>query len=352
MKDDRKPVETDMPLSLRKRFLYGALALLPILLLGPSAQAGEVVEEIVALVDGDILTASEFKFEEEAMVQDIYRRFTGDQVDQAVAQVKSSLLMDLIDRKILVHRAGRMFDTDRMRDVFYDSFREQQQIQDEEQFVQALANEGMTVDDLKTRLIGMFAPDEVIRFEVSSRISVADSEVEAYYEANPDEFKFQDEVVLREIVLMADDESKKEARRAEANQLWAELTAENFVAKATELSESGTQESGGLLGTVKRGDLSEDLERVAFSLSSGQKSEILEEPYGFHILFAESAKVGVKKTFNEIRDEVRMRLEDSIYSEKLIEFMAKARSESEWCVRSNFVDRLPAKYGDKLCREM
>jgi parvulin-like peptidyl-prolyl isomerase len=341
-----------MPLSLRKFLIYSAVALLPTLAFVSPTRAGEVVEEIVALVDGDILTASEFEFEEEAMVQDIYRRFTGEQVDQAVEQVKISLLMDLIDRKILVHRAGRMFDTDRMREVFYESFREQQQIEDEDQFVQALAKEGMTVEDLKTRLIGMFAPDEVIRFEVSSRISIADREVDEYYAANPEEFKFEDEVVLREIILMADDDAKKEERRADANQLWQELTAENFVEKAGEFSDSGTKGVGGLLGTIKRGDLAEDLERIAFALASGEKSEVLERPYGFHILFAETARVDLQKSLEEVRDELRLRLEDGVYVEKLKEFMVKARSESEWCVRSKFVDRVPARYGDRLCREM
>ena len=328
-----------------------AATILALLLLATPLHA-EIVEEIVALIDGEILTSSEYDTEEQAMLQQIYQRFTGEQLDEAVAAINRTLLMDLIDRKILASRAGRMFDTDRMKEVFYSSFREQQQIQDEEQFLAALEREGMTVDDLKDRLIQMFAPEEVVRFEVSSRLSVADKEVDAYYAEHPEEFMFEDEVKLREIILLAESDSDKETRRAEATTLWESLTTENFATKAEEVSEAGTKEAGGLLGTIKRGDLSEDLEQIAFALEAGQRSELLERPYGFHILFAETAQVGKQRTLEEVRNELRIQLEDKLYAERLSEFMTKARGESEWCVRAKFLSRVPEKYADKQCKEM
>ncbi|NIQ84832.1 MAG: hypothetical protein GTN83_08435 [Acidobacteria bacterium] len=270
----------------------------------------------------------------------------------AVEAVRKTLLMDLIDRKILVHRAGRMFDTERMKEVFYEGFREQQQVDSEEEFVAMLQREGMTVESLKTRLVEMFAPDEVVRFEVSSRISVADHEVDTYYAEHQDEFRNEDQAELREIVLMADTPGKKTERRAEVESLHASLTAENFEQVATESSEAGTQSKGGLLGVIKRGDLSETLEKAAFSLTTGAVSEILEMPYGFHILYAESVQIGARRTIEEVRDELRIRLEDERYAERLSEFMLKARSESEWCVKPKFVASLPTQHADKVCEEM
>ena len=46
----------------------------------------EVIEEIVALVNGDIITKSDFAEEEKMMVADIYRRFTGEELARLQAQ--------------------------------------------------------------------------------------------------------------------------------------------------------------------------------------------------------------------------------------------------------------------------
>jgi parvulin-like peptidyl-prolyl isomerase len=324
-----------------------ALSLLSV----PTARA-EVIEEIVALIDGDILTKSEYDEQEQSMVQDIYRRYTGAELDKAISGLRDTLLMDLIDRKILVHRAGRMFDTDRMKDLFYESFRDQQQIETDEELLDLIQGWGMTVEGLKERLIDMFAPDEVVRFEVSSRVSIADHEVDTYYAEHPEEFRHEDEAELREIVLMAADDAKKAERRAEAQQLHASLTAENFAQTATESSEAGTKSEGGYLGQVKRGDLSETLEQVAFGLTAGTWSAVLEVPYGFHILYAENVQIGKIKPLEEVRGELRLRLEDELFADKLREFMVKARRESEWCVKPKFVATLPVKHAEKVCEEM
>lgn len=332
----------------------GRLAALLILLftLAVPVARGEVIEEIVALVDGDIVTKSEYDESEQAMIQDIYRRFAGAELDRAVEAVRKTLMMDLIDRKILVHRAARQFDINRMEEVFYESFRDQQGVEDEAQFEAMLAREGMTIASLKKRLVDMFAPDEVVRFEVSSRISVADHEVDTYYAEHPDEFRYEDEVELREIVLMADTEAKRDERRTEAEALHATLKETPFADVAAASSEAGTKSDGGKLGTIKRGDLSESLENAAFALKAGEWSGLLEMPYGFHILYADSAVVGEMRPLEEIRDEVRMRLEDKLYTDRLKEFMVKARAESEWCVRPPYLAKLPAQHADKVCKEM
>lgn len=317
----------------------------------PTARA-EVIEEIVALVDGDILTKSEYDEEEQSMIQDIYRSYAGTELDNAVSAARKSLLMDLIDRKILVHRASRIFDTERMGNVFYESFREQQQVEDEADFIVMIEREGMTIEGLKKKLIDRFAPDEVVREEVSRRISVADHEVDAYYAEHPDEFRHDDEVELREIVLMADNEAEKTERRAEVEQLHATLTAQNFEQVAAEFSEAGTKAESGYLGVVKRGDLSEALEEIAFGLMPGTVSDIMEMPYGFHVLYAGNMRVGEMKTLEEVRDELRMRLEDERFSTRLREFMTKTRGESEWCVKTKFVASLPPRHADKVCKEM
>jgi peptidyl-prolyl cis-trans isomerase SurA len=319
----------------------------------PPPVGAEVIEEIVAVINGDIITKSDFEEEQQMMIADIYRRYTGEELDQQVKDIRENLLLRMIDRKILLHKAQMMYDTDRMGEVFLESFKEQQQITDDEELAQALAREGMTLDHLKARLIEAFAPDEVIRFEVSSRIAVGDKEIEAYYAEHTDEFAIPAEATLREIVLLAGNAARKEERRAEAAAIRERaLAAEDFGELALEVSESGTKDDGGLLGPVKRGELAEQLEAVAFSLPVGEISELLETEHGFHILKVDSRTDDTIAGLDEVREGLRRYLEDLKYYSELETFMKKARSEADWCVKTNYADRMPEGSAEHPCSEL
>ena len=251
------------------------------------------------------------------------------------------ILLQMIDRKILVSHAQMIYDLDRMGDGIYESFKKQQNIEDEEEWERMLARDGMTVEGLKARLLEMYAPEEVIRFEVTSRIAVGDREVATYYAAHPEEFLIPGQVTIREIVLLADDDTAKENRRAEAAALRQEAAStEDFAALATAKSEAGTRTSGGLLGPLKRGELSPQLEELAFELPVGQVADLLETPYGFHIVLVESRTDDRTAPLEEAQEQLKLSLEDRKYAEELSLFMRKAREDSEWCVKPKYRSRL------------
>jgi len=312
----------------------------------------EVVDEIVAWVNGDIITKSEMEDEEQAMMSEIYRRYTGAELDEQVRQLRQDLLIRMIDRKILVDKAAMMYDMDKMGEVFYDSFKEQQGITDDEELAAALAREGMSMETLKRRLIEMFAPDEVLRYEVGSRISVSDRELQTYYDAHNEDFRLPAEATIREIVLLADGPAAQAERRPEAEQVRERVTAggEDFATVAREVSQAGTAAEGGLLGPVKKGELSEQLERYAFSLPPGEVSELIEAPYGFHICVVESRTESRVPPLDEIGEDLRRWLEERKYFEQRNTFMTKVRAEAEWCVKSAFADRLPPDLPNQSCR--
>jgi len=70
------------------------------------------------------------------------------------------------------------------------------------------------------------------------------------------------------------DEIAKEAKAPGAN--WGEL------AKHTD--EPGSKETGGDLGSFARGQMVPAFERVAFALAVGQVSDVVQTPFGFHVI--------------------------------------------------------------------
>jgi parvulin-like peptidyl-prolyl isomerase len=336
-----------------RKIALSALLLTGITTLVAPARA-ELLEEIVAWVNGDIITMSDMEQEEQAMVAEAYRRYTGDELDANVKALREGLLVEMIDRKILIDRARAMFsDIEGVKNAYYEGFKESQGITDDAEFARMLEQEGMTVASFKLRLLEMYAPEEVLRYEVSNRISVSDQEVESYYQDHPEMFSVEDQITLREIVLLADTDAKKAERRTEADAIVERARAgEEFIALAREYSEAGTKSEGGLLGELKRGDLSTQLEVVAFGLEQGEVSDPIETPYGFHILMVEARTVGERIALDDTRDRLRQFLEDQKYQEDLDAFREKIRAEAEWCVKAKYEDRIPLNLDPDICESM
>jgi parvulin-like peptidyl-prolyl isomerase len=300
--------------------------------------SGEVVEDVLAWVNGDVITLSEYREEERLMEQEVQRRYSGEERDKELRDRREALLLQLIDRKILVHYAEHYSrDLSDMADSLYDDFRERQKIETEEELEKMLRQEGMTPEDLKRQLIEMYAPAEVVRYEVSSRISVGDREVQARYEADPSPFHVPAQATVREIVLLAEDDAAKQARRSEAEAVRARLLAgEPFAEVAKEVSEAGTADEGGLLGTFQKGELSPAVEEMAFGLPVGQVSEVREASYGFHIVMVEERKEAYVRSLDEVREELRDRIEEERFATDLESFLLKARAASNWCVKPRY----------------
>ncbi len=316
-----------------------ALLLAAILACAPSARA-ELLEEIVAWVNGDIITKSELEEQEQVMIAEAYKNLTGEELDEAVQTIRSGVLMQMIDTKILVDRASQLYNLQAMADAYYDSFMKQQGFQTEAEFLQAIEAEGFDKETLKDRLIEMFAPEQVVRFEVGERISIGDAEIEKFYLDNPDRFRSEASVTIREIVLMAETPELRAERRPEIEAAVARVEGEGFDAVAKELSEAGTRAEGGKIEGLERGDLSEKLERVAFELPVGETSDPIEMPYGWHVIHVEERSDESIRPLDEIRERVREALERQRYQADLAAFLKKARDEAEWCVKDSYRDRI------------
>ncbi len=310
----------------------------------PAVSRAEVIEEIVAWVNGEIITKSDLEREEQMMISEAYKRFTGEELDRYVDEVRRGLLQRMIDDRILLHRAAMMFDMDKMKEAMYEDFKRQQNVQNEEEFERQMAREGFTEASIKERLVLMYAPNQVVNSEIGGKIPVGDRQVEQYYNENIDQFTLPAEVTFAEIVLLADNDTAKAARRAEADELRAKAVAgEDIGELARAHSEAGTKSSGGKIGPVKEGDLSELLENIAFSLGVGETSEVIDAPYGLHIVQVLERKEEEVKPLDEIREQLRQYLEDQNYLAEREKFMVDAREEATWCVRANYWDRLPTE---------
>lgn len=145
-------------------------------------------------------------------------------------------------------------------------------------------------DDIEKQLIS-----DKMRGKAFSGLKVTPAEVKEFFDAIPKDSVpyFNSELELGELVMFPKvSEDAKEAARKKLETIRKEIIqGADFSVKAIQYSEDpGSYLDGGNLGTIERGELVPEFEAVAYKLKEGEISEIVETPFGFHLIIVDEKR--------------------------------------------------------------
>jgi peptidyl-prolyl cis-trans isomerase D len=142
----------------------------------------------------------------------------------------------------------------------------------------------------------------------AAEIQPTDEEILTYYESHPDSYRHPEQVRARHILLKVSSDVTDEERtaiRARANEVLASAQAgEDFAELAKQHSEDVTAASGGDLGFFGRGMMTPAFEEAAFALEPGDISDLVDTPFGIHIIKLEERREEGVDTLEEVRDKI------------------------------------------------
>jgi peptidyl-prolyl cis-trans isomerase D len=153
--------------------------------------------------------------------------------------------------------------------------------------------------------------------------------IKAYYDAHRDDrFTAEEEIRARHILIKvppgADDKERAEARK-KAEDIRAKAQKGDFAKLAQQFSEDpGSASKGGDLGLFPRGKMVPAFDAAAFALEPGSVSDVVETPFGFHVIKVEEKLPGGPKPLDAVRKEIVETLTD----EKGLE-LARKQAESD-----------------------
>lgn len=284
---------------------------------GTAAAAAEMVDRIVAVVNGDIIVLSELRQISRNYLDRMSDQFKIAGGDEQLREAERRILDQLIDEKLVNQEADRLAITfsEREVDMAVKDMQNRNKLNDA-QFAAALAEEGLTMPKYREQLKSQMKKVRVIDQEIKSRIQVSKEEVDAYYEKHADDFNAEPEVRIQQIRLIIPPESSAgEVSRiqAQAESILAKIKGgEDFTSLVGLYSQDPTAQAGGDMGTFKRGELLPAIDEYAFSMKPGEVSPVIRTEGGFHIVKV----VGRREPTALSDEERRAEVKDVIFSEK------------------------------------
>lgn len=348
---------------MKKTFLFAVIVSTLPGLLG----ADTVVEEIIARVNNQIITRSEYLRSREQLKQDMQQQNPSDG-ERSYQEKQRDVLRDLIDQQLLLEKGkdlGITADTELVKSL--DEMRKQMNLESMEDLEKAAESQGISFEDFKQNRRNQIITQQVIGREVGSHLSINKEEEQQFYDQHRSEMERPEQIRLSEIIVAPKVPSAPAVKPAPSDPNAAqttpppappapgpeELAAAEAKAKdlhdqiakggsfediAKKNSDGPSASQGGDLGFFKRGVLAKELEDKTFAMKAGEITDVVRTKQGFVILkVTEHQDAGIPPL-----KDVDDRIKDALYMQKLQPalraYLTKLREDAFIDIKAGYVD--------------
>jgi peptidyl-prolyl cis-trans isomerase SurA len=306
----------------------------------PITPNGAVVEDVVARVNDQIITRSEYEQALNSLLQEA-RRQNATEAD--FDSQRQNLLRDMIDQQILLSKGkelGITGDAEMMHRL--DDIRKENHLDSMEALEKAAASQGVSFEDFKQGIRNNAITQQVVRDEVGRHMNMTHAEELTFYNAHLKDFEVPEQVHLSEILTPTPDnatDAQIADAKTKADALEAKLVAgANFADLAKSSSGGPTASAGGDLGDFKRGTLGAVLENATFPLAPGKFTEPIRTRQGFVILRVDTHQAAGTPPLDSIEGQVQEGLYMEQLQPALRQYLTKARQDLYVDIATGFVD--------------
>lgn len=262
---------------------------------GASGKAGEVAEDIVAVVGDRPILRSEV----EEQFQILSAQFAISPTDTASTnQLRRDIVQRMVDDHLLYLEAktqGLEVPPAEIEAQVQEALKENRAVLGEEGFKKELEREGLTVEMLESRwrdeATRRALAERLVQRDIRPKVTLKDTDVQTFFDEHKAELPKRPRAVKIQdlFIQVRPDTAVVKAALTRSRDIRSQIQGGMpFAEAASKMSDDEvTASKGGLLGRVQRGDLTPELEAVAFALPGGVVSEPIRSPFGFNLLQVE-----------------------------------------------------------------
>jgi len=298
-------------------------ALCGALLIGALGVSGCSNKNVVAKVNGETISTDTLNQQLEQLKKQYPNMFTGADGEGRLLDFKQRLLDNIVNQKLVEQAAKdkgiKVSDADVQKQI--DQLRAG--FKDQAQFDAALKSAGMTVDGLKTQIRNQLVTQKLIE-SLSASSKVSDSDIQAYYDKNKDQFLQKAAKKASQILFKPED-------KATAEKVLAQVKAgDDFGALAKKYSvDTASASKGGDLGYPTSAYVPE-FQAALDKLKKGQTtSALVQTPFGWHIIRVTDERSAVQQPLAEVKTQIEQIIVQQRKADAYQTFLADLRKTAK-----------------------
>ncbi len=222
--------------------------------------------------------------------------------DAMLKQSGQQTLESLISKKVIELEAKKQKVTVSEKDIQNELNKYYEQYGGEEAFNQVLAQNGLTLDEVKKELVVNVKVTKLLK----SRISVSEDEIKNYFEENKATFAQEKQVKASHILVDTEEKANEIKDKLAKGEDFAKLAKDNS-------KDTGSKENGGDLGFFGTGQMVKEFEEAAFALKAGEISEPVKTQFGYHIIKVTEIKNAEEANY----EKSKAKISDILFEQKL-----------------------------------
>jgi len=291
--------------------------------------ASEIVEEIIAIVNDDIITLSQYKQYHDSLYQMLRAQLQGEEFEKQYTRLKGEILDNMITDLLLLQLAKeKQLNVSEQVRATVEQIKKENNIESDDLLRRELSRQGLDYEQWLKQLEDNFLRQALVFTEVDRSIVVEDSETVNYYKLHSVEFVEPEEYKLRAIYLSSEERSQDELQ-ALTKEIDNRIKAgDDFRALAGQYSDGPIKENQGDLGTLKKGELDTTLQAAISSLKPGEITAWVQAKAGWYLLKLEEKKDSRLKSFEEVKKEIEEKIFSEKRTQKLREFLKEIKEKS------------------------
>ncbi len=286
--------------------------------------------EVVARVNGETINKTEF----EKAIKNVEGRAGGPVPADQRDKVYRGVLDQLIAYRLLMQETkSRKIDVPET-EVEARIAQIKQQFPSEDVFKQTLAQQNMTLEQLREDAKSDMRVAKMLEAEVNTKVAVEPQQVNTFYQQNPDKFQQPERVRASHILIRTEekaDAKTKETAKAKATDLLKQVkSGKDFAELAKQHSQDpGSAVQGGDLGFFQQGQMVGAFERAAFALKPGEVSEVVETPFGYHIIKMAEKQAARTVPIEEVKPQIEQFLQNQQRQAQTQAFIESLKSKGK-----------------------
>jgi parvulin-like peptidyl-prolyl isomerase len=289
----------------------------------PAVCTAEVADGIRAVVNDKVITYAEVEDYARDAANALRQQYASqpEVFQQKLNELMNDALDQLVERQLILHSfdtEGYRLPDSAMEEILQDRIKEQ--FGDRVTLMKTLQARGMTYEQYRQQVRDQYISAALRNQNIQREVVISPVKILDYYHDHPDQFKLEDQVKLRMIVLNKTSSDDTNAMKF-AREIQAKLKdGASFTEMASIYSQGSQQHQAGDWGWVERSVLRKDLADVAFALKVGQVSDPINTPDAVYIMFVEDKKPAQEKALTDVRVEI----------EKTLRTQEQARLQKQW----------------------